>query len=168
MWIFLPFHIKYIFAPCLYASYKFFIKYERLKNDLELVWDYIAERVRIRSKCNWSEQGEKSTKFLLNLEKQRSNQKKTWKFLVNEKWINNETEILNQIKLYDETLLQNPSQKDSTDDINHFLNILDIRKLSTDQIILCDIELTEKDLYDSMKTMENDKSPGNDGLTKES
>ena len=63
---------------------------------------------------------------------------------------------MNQIKLYDETLLQNPSQKDSADDINHFLNILDIPKLSTDQIILCDIELTEKDLYDSMKTMEND------------
>ena len=44
---------------------------------------------------------------------------------------------------------------------------LDIPKLSTDQIILCDIELTEKDLYDSMKSMENDKSQGNDGLTKE-
>ena len=63
---------------------------------------------------------------------------------------------MNQIKLYDETLLQNPSQKDSADDINHFLKILDIPKLSTDQIILCDIELTEKDLYDSMRTMEND------------
>ena len=25
----------------------------------------------------------------------------------------------------------------------------------------------EKDLFDSMKNMENDKSPGNDGLTKE-
>ena len=63
---------------------------------------------------------------------------------------------MNQIKLYDETLLQNSSQKDSADDINHFLKILDIPKLSTDQIILCDIELTEKDLYDSMRTMEND------------
>ena len=63
---------------------------------------------------------------------------------------------MNQIKLYNETLLQNSSQKDSADDINHFLKILDIPKLSTDQIILCDIELTEKDLYDSMKTMEND------------
>ena len=54
----------------------------------------------------------------------------------------------------------------STDDNNHFLNTLDIPKPSTDQIILRDIELTEKDLYDSMKSMENDKSPGNDGLTK--
>ena len=67
---------------------------------------------------------------------------------------------MNQIKLYNETLLQNSSQKDSADDINHFLKILDIPKLSTDQIILCDIELTEKDLYDSMRSIENGKSPG--------
>ena len=56
---------------------------------------------------------------------------------------------------------------DSADDINHFLNTLDTPKLSTDQIITCDTELSEKDLYDFMKSMENDKSPGNDGLTKE-
>ena len=83
------------------------------------------------------------------------------KLIVSEKEINKETEILNQIKLLYETLFQKPSQKYGADDINHFLNILDIPKLSTDQIILCDIELTEKDLYDSMKSMGNDKSPGN-------
>ena len=27
-------------------------KYESLKNDLKLIYDYIAEGVRIRSKCN--------------------------------------------------------------------------------------------------------------------
>ena len=74
---------------------------------------------------------------------------------------------MNQIKLFYETLFQKPSLKYSTDDINHFLNTLDIPKLSADQIILCDIELTEKDLHDSMKSMKNDKSPGNDVLTKE-
>ena len=80
--------------------------------------------------------------------------------------MNNETEI-NQIKLFYETLFQNPSQKDSTSDINHFLNTLDTLKLSTNQIILCNIELAEKDLYDSMKSMDNDRSPRSDGLTKE-
>ena len=93
-------------------------------------------------------------KFFLNLEKQRSNQNRIQKLIVNEKEINNETEILNQIKLFYETLFQKPSQKYSADDINHFLNTLDIPKLSADQIILCDIELTEKDLYDSMKSIE--------------
>ena len=142
-------------------------KYESLKSDLELIYDHIAEGVRLRSKYDWYEQGEKSTKFFLNLEKQRGNQNRIRKLIVNEKEINNETEILNQIKLFYETLFQKPSLKYSTDNINHFLNTLDIPKLSADKIILSDIELTEKDLYDSMKSMKNDKSPGNDGLTKE-
>ena len=34
-------------------------KYESLKNDLELTYNHIAEGVRLRSKCDWHEQGEK-------------------------------------------------------------------------------------------------------------
>ena len=60
-------------------------KYESLKNDLELIYDPIAEGVRIKSKCDWYEQGEKSTKFFLNLEKQRGNQNRVRKLIVNEK-----------------------------------------------------------------------------------
>ena len=115
-------------------------KYGSIKNDLELIYDHIAEEVRLRSKYDWYEQGEKSTNFFLNSEKQQGNQNRIRKLIVNEKEINNETEIFNQIKLFYETLFQKPSQKYSADDINHFLNTLDIPKRSTDQIILCDIE----------------------------
>ena len=79
-------------------------KYESLKNNLELIYNHIAEGVRLRSKCEWYEQGEKSTKFFLNLEKHWGNQNRIWKLLANEKERNNETEILNQIKPFYETL----------------------------------------------------------------
>ena len=82
-----------------------------------------------------------------------------------EKEINIETEILNQIKLFYGILFQKPSQKYSADDINHFLNTLDIPKLSTDQIILCDINW--KRFIRFYESMENDKSTGNECLTKE-
>ena len=49
-------------------------KYKSFKNDLDLIYDHIDEGIRLRSKCNWYEQGEKSTKFFLNLEKQQGNQ----------------------------------------------------------------------------------------------
>ena len=49
-------------------------KYERLKNDLELIYDHLAEGVRLRSTCDWYGQGKKSTKFFLNLDEQRGNQ----------------------------------------------------------------------------------------------
>ena len=74
-------------------------KYERLKNDLELIYDHVAEGVRLRSKCDWCEQGEKSAKFFLNLEKQRDNQSRIRKLIVNEKEINNETEILKNFSM---------------------------------------------------------------------
>ena len=40
-------------------------KYELLKNDLELTYDHVAEGVRLKSKYDWYEQGEKSTRFFL-------------------------------------------------------------------------------------------------------
>ena len=90
-------------------------KYESLKSGLELIYDHIAEGVRIRSKCLRYEEGKKSTKFFLNLEKQRGNQNRDRKLIGNGKEINNETEILNQIKRFYETLFQKHSQKDSTE-----------------------------------------------------
>ena len=38
-------------------------KYNSIKNELEAIYDYIAEGIRIRSKCDWYEHGEKSTIF---------------------------------------------------------------------------------------------------------
>ena len=98
-------------------------KYEIVKNDLELICDYIAEGVIIASKWDWYEQAEKSTKFFLNLEKQQGNRNRIWKLIVNEKELNNETDILNPIKLFYEILLRNPSEKDSSDNIDNINHI---------------------------------------------
>ena len=46
-------------------------KHDSVKNELDEIYDHIAEGIRIRSKCDWYKHGEKSTKFFLNLEKQR-------------------------------------------------------------------------------------------------
>ena len=42
---------------------------QNVKKNLELIYERIAEGDKIRSKCHWYEEGEKSTKFFLNLEK---------------------------------------------------------------------------------------------------
>ena len=46
-------------------------KYNSIKNELDAIYNHIAEGTRIRSKCDWCEHGENSTIFFLNLEKQR-------------------------------------------------------------------------------------------------
>ena len=49
-----------------------------------------------------------------------------------------------------------------------FFSEVYIPKLSENQAKLCEEDLTKKDLYlnNSLKSMQNDKSPGNDALTK--
>ena len=63
-------------------------------------------------------------------------------------------------------LFKKRTQKTAAE-IKSFLRQLNIPKLPEDKSKLCEEDLTEKDLYDSLKSMQNDKSPGNDGLTKE-
>ena len=47
--------------------------FKKTHDDLEKIYDEIAEGIRIRSKCNWYELGEKSTKYFLNLENKMRN-----------------------------------------------------------------------------------------------
>ena len=48
-----------------------------------------------------------------------------------------------------------------------FLEVIELPKISNDQFLICEKEIFENDLFLSLKGMENNKSPGNDGLTKE-
>ena len=47
------------------------------------------------------------------------------------------------------------------------LEVTELPKISNDQFLICEKEIFENDLFLSLKGMENNKSPGNDGLTKE-
>ena len=49
-----------------------FDEYEKTKNELEKIYDNIAEGVKIRSKCSWYQYGEKSTKFFYSLKKKNA------------------------------------------------------------------------------------------------
>ena len=61
--------------------------YNLSKNELETIYDHIADGIRIRGKCEWYEHGEKSTNFFLGLEKKRGIQNRIRKLIVEEKEI---------------------------------------------------------------------------------
>ena len=50
---------------------------------IEEIYEKQAEGARIRTKCLWCEEGEKSSKFFLNLEKSRGIQGQIRKLIVN-------------------------------------------------------------------------------------
>ena len=47
-------------------------EYKTAKDEFENFYDSVATRVKIRSKCNWYQYSKKSTKYFLNLEKQKA------------------------------------------------------------------------------------------------
>ena len=49
-----------------------FYAYNLCKLELENIYDKKAEGAKLRSKCEWYQHGEKPTKFILNLEKQKA------------------------------------------------------------------------------------------------
>ena len=54
----------------------------------------------------------------------------------------------------------------NSESLNNFLNDMSIPYLSETQKQTCEEELTEKDIYESIISFENNKSPSNDELTK--
>ena len=46
-------------------------EYNKCKQDLEEIYNYITEGIILRSKPDWYEQGEKSTKYFLDIEKKK-------------------------------------------------------------------------------------------------
>ena len=58
---------------------------------------------------------------------------------------------------------------DQVDKMNHktLLESITLPSVTNDQKVVCNIDLTSKELFDALKGIPNDKYPGNDGLTKE-
>ena len=136
------------------------------KDKLENIYTKKANGIRIRSKCSWYECGEKSSKFFLNLEKTRAEQGHLRKILVNENEIQEQREVDTHLYLFFKNLF---TQKLSVceENVTKFLDQISLPKLNNEQFSECEGFINEEELFSALKSMENDKSPGNDGLTKE-
>ena len=95
--------------------------------------------------------------IFLNLEKQRGVQNAIKKLIIDDTEVTYHTYILNHIKDFYEAFFKNREQKTSVE-IKDFVSVIDVLKLSEDQVKLCEEDLTEKDLYKSLKSMQNDIS----------
>ena len=69
-------------------------------------------------------------------------------------------------KKFKETLFKQNFSKTNVEKYK-FLNSLSTKTLSNEQYDLCKNIKCETDLFSSMKSMKNNKTPGNDGLSKE-
>ena len=147
-------------------NYRTSQKYLDCKSKLDEIYSKKADRVRIRSKCDWYESGEKPNKFSLNLEKARAFQGLIRALVKNEKGISGPIEINTELQDFYKKLVTN-NLSISRQNVDSLLEDLPVPKLQEEQVIKCNVEVTGSELLKSSKSMKNDKSPGNDGLTKE-
>ena len=133
--------------------------YEATKSELE---DKMSERIQgvmFRSKAKWYEEGEKSTKYFYSLEKARYNAKTCYQ-LINERGdiVNNIDEILEEqrhfySKLYD-------VDEDVSFNMENTFNVKVPEEIRYNQ----DVQISLLDLEQAMKRMNNNKTPGEDGI----
>ena len=91
----------------------------------------------------------------MNLEKNGFVQSQIRKLIIDEKELTEQYKINNNIF----TFYQNGL-------INH-IDKINLPILSNGQKKICDATVTQKETYDAFQSMENDKKPGNDGLSKQ-
>ena len=142
-------------------------QYLAAKNELENLYNEKIEGQILRSKVQWYEDGEKSSKFFLNLEKKKGIQN-TVRTLISDdgnELVENKA-ILKKIKDFYKTLFSKKIiQSDNLRD--QFLEGLNLAKITSNERLSCDIEINCEDLKTSLHSMENGRSPGIDGLTRE-
>ena len=141
-------------------------QYNIQKEELNMIYDEISNGIKIRSQCNWFEFGEKSNKFFLNLEKKRGSKNTIRKIISEKEEITDLQEINRKIFSFYQDLFSKKCHADN-DKINLFLENLKIPKLSDIQKNSCEGAFNEKEIFEAVKSFQNNKSPGNDGLTKD-
>jgi hypothetical protein len=119
----------------------------------------------IRSRANWIEQGEKSTKYFCNLEKQHaSNKSIPFIQLDSGSCIYNQSDILQETAAFYENLY-NEQQTNTMYDLNNDLKDCSAQKLNHKEACSLEGLLTFDEVTYTLKHMKNDKSPGSDGFT---
>ena len=127
-------------------------KYITCKSKLDQLYKGKANGIRIRSKCDWYEYGEKSTKFFLNLEKFRAHQNKTKNKLENRNKITDQKEVNNELLDFYNNLLK-IDKRSSEYDIDQFLDSIQIARFTEEQPAKCEISISEDELICALKNM---------------
>ena len=120
----------------------------------------------IRSKVKWVEEGEKNSKYFLNLEKRNHDVKHIKKLITGTKMeITKPNEILKEQRNFYQELYTSKLNSSTSNNIDTFFLNSNIPKLSEEDKQSCEEKLSTEDYLNALKKLSNDKSPGSDGLT---
>ena len=137
---------------------------EGKKRELERIIEYQTKGAILRSKSRWYNEGEKNTKYFLNLEKRHCKQATITQLKVSEDdFISTDKEILLECENFYKNLYT--SKVDTKKNADAFFPPLEEQKrLSQEEQSLCEGPLSKKECLEALKSMASEKTPGSDGL----
>ena len=142
----------------------------RLLFNIEILDQEKTRSAYIRSKEKWIEEGDKHSKFFLNLEKVRSNSKiMSQLHLEDGSIVTDQLDILRAQKDYFENLysINETEADDHLEQLNIFMDNSTVPTLTQEQQQDCEGRVTLDELGRALKGLNNGSSPGLDGLTTE-
>ena len=144
-------------------------QYSFLNRKLEIFLLHESEGARIRAGQKWAEEGEKCTKFFLNLEKQRSNSNTIFCLENNSQdLLTNPVDILEYLKTHFQTLYSKDDDNNTDDFVdNIFCDINGAGVLTEDDVANLNKDLTVDELFNALKISKTGSAPGSDGLPSE-
>ena len=142
--------------------------YEIVKQEIESINEQKAKGHLIRSKARWIEDGEKCTKYFLQLETRNFKTKYIKTLTTENTTIRDQQDILIAQESFYSQLYKASISKNTCADINKcsFFNtksntLTEVEKQS------CDIDITIEECSNGLAELNNNKSPGSDGFTTE-
>ena len=139
------------------------------KEQHEKTIEYRTKGAILQSQCRWYDEGEKNTKYFLNLEKRHYKQgtiiqQKT----DNDNFITTGKEILEEcLSFYKDLYTTKLTNEQDPSIINHFFPKENSVHLSQEEHNSCEGLLMENECLSSLKQMADGKTPGTDGLPTE-
>ena len=108
--------------------------YLKCKQKLQNIYTKKGNGIRIRSKCNWYKNGEKSTKFFLNLEKYRATQGCIRSIIEKKKELNDSQQINDALYNFYQTLFKEKLSI-SEECTQNFLDKVSLPRLNENQTL---------------------------------
>ena len=142
-------------------------EFDKLKNEFNRLCEIKGKGAMFRSKARWVEYGEKPTKYFLNMDKKRYNKKVISELKrADGNTIVNEQEIMTAIQTFYENLYSSDIDH-SSKGFYDFGRDLQFAKLSGEEMLNLDGEITLEECETILNTFQNGKSPGDDSYTAE-
>ena len=136
----------------------------QVRGRLQEIIDYKTEGLMLRSQTRWYEKGEKSNNYFLRLESRNKIKKNINKLQKTDGTMTTEpNEIIKlQADFYRE--LYTSKLGANQHDIKQYLADLNMPKLNEEEQNACEGLISEDECHKVLKTFQNNKSPGNDGI----